>query len=137
MFEIFLWKIFKVLIFFESAYKLFVDLAILTVIVMTKLRYLSRRKLDLLFKLNINIEVFLFQRHVWLVQLLIISNRNLARRWVYELDASILFFLLFFIEFLDNLFQILSRYAYLEVRWLLFIWAVTFFISIQFIIHFK
>jgi hypothetical protein len=137
MFEIFLCKLFKILIFFESAYKLFVDLAILTVIVMTKLRYLSWRKLDLLFKLNINIEVFLFQRHVWLIQLLIISNRNLARRWVYELDASILFFLLFFIEFLDNLFQILSRYAYLEVRWLLFIWAVTFFISIQFIIHFK
>jgi hypothetical protein len=65
--KIFLCNQFQILIFPKRAYKLFIELTILTVIVVTELRHLPRRKLYLFVKLNINVEVFLFQRHVWLV----------------------------------------------------------------------
>ena len=136
MFKILLRKKLHILIFLESTNELLINLAILTVIILTELRFLPWRKFDLFIKLNIDVEVFLFQRHVLLVQLLIVFNWNFTRRWIYDFPTFIFFLLLFLVQFVDNWFQILGWNAYLEVRELLFICAATFINSLYFIIHF-
>lgn len=136
MFKILLRKQLHILIFLESTNELFINLAILTFIILTELRFLPWRKFDLFIKLNIDVEVFLFQRHAWLVQILIVFYWSCTRRWIYELHTSIFFLLFFLVQFVDNWFQILGWNAYLEVSGLLFICAATFINPLYFIIHF-